>query len=86
MNIFSSSYIDNMVEDAAAILEGKTPSERKQFLRDRVQSLRDRMAKNKQKMVDSSLEPDEKSRLKFQNDAMAKEMAWLNSKLNAPIS
>ena len=86
MNIFSSSYIDSMIEDAAAILEGKTPAERKQFLRDRVQSLRDRMDKNKQKMSDSSLEPEEKSRLKFQNDAMTKEMSWINSKLNAPIS
>jgi hypothetical protein len=86
MNIFSSMYSDRMIEDAAAILEGKTPAERKQFLRDRVQSLRDRMDKNKQKMRDSSLEPEEKSRLKFQNDAMTKEMSWLNSKLNAPIA
>lgn len=86
MNPFSSSYCDSMVEDAAAILEGKTPAERKQFLRDRVQSLRDRIAKNKQKMQDSSLEAEEKSRLKFQNDAMTKEISWLNSKLNAPIS
>jgi hypothetical protein len=86
MNIFSSSYIDSMIEDAVAILEGKTPAERKQFLRDRVQSLRDRMDKNKEKMRDSSLEPEEKSRLKFQNDAMNKEMSWLNSKLNAPIA
>ena len=86
MNIFSSSYRDSMVEDAAAILEGKTPAERKQFLRDRVQSLRDRMDKNKEKMRDASLEAEEKRRLKFQNDAMNKEITWLNSKLNAPIA
>ena len=84
MNIFSSSYCDSLVEDARAILEGSTPEQRKQFLRDRIQSLRDRSAKNKEKMQDSSLDSEEKSRLKFQNDAMTKEMAWLNSKLNAP--
>jgi hypothetical protein len=86
MNPFSSSYTDIIIEDAAAILEGKTPAERKQSLRDRVQSLRDRMDKNKQKMSDSSLDAEEKSRLKFQNDAMTKEMSWLNSKLNTPIA
>ena len=86
MNPFTTQYTDSMVEDAAAILEGKTPAERKQFLRDRVQSLRDRMAKNKEKMQDSSIEAEEKSRLKFQNDAMTKEILWLNSKLNAPIA
>ncbi len=85
MNIFSSSYSDSMLQDAKAILEGKTPAERKQFLRDRIQSLRDRSAKNKERMQDSSLDSEEKSRLKFQNDAMTKEMAWLNSKLNAPV-
>lgn len=84
MNIFSSSYRDSLVEDARAILEGSTPEQRKQFLRDRIQSLHDRSAKNKEKMQDSSLDSEEKSRLKFQNDAMAKEMAWLNSKLNVP--
>lgn len=84
MNPFTNYHTDHMVEDAAAILEGKTPAERKQFLRDRVQGLRDRMAKNKEKMQDASLEAAEKSRLKFQNDAMTKEITWLNSKLNAP--
>ena len=85
MNPFTHNYTDDIVEDAAAILEGKTPAERKQFLRDRVQGLRDRMAKNKEKMRDQSLPTEEKSRLKFQNDAMTKEILWLNSKLNIPI-
>ena len=86
MNIFSSSYSDSMLEAAKTILEGSTPEQRKQFLRDRVQGLRDRIAKNREKMQDSSLEAEEKSRLKFQIDAMNKEMAWLNSKLNAPVA
>ena len=85
MNPFTQNYTDNLVEDAAAILEGKTPAQRKQFLIDRVQSLRDHIDKNKEKLRDQSLTNEEKSRLKFQNDAMTKEIAWLNSKLNAPI-
>lgn len=84
MNPFSPMYTDRMVEDAAAILEGSTPEQRKKFLRDRITSLRDRMGKNKEKIQDSSLEAEEKSRLKLQNDAMNKEIIWLNSKLNAP--
>jgi len=84
MNIFSSAHIDSMVEDARTILEGNSPAERKQSLRDRIHRLRDRAAKNKERMRDSSLEAEQKSRLKFQNAIMAKEMAWLNSKLNAP--
>ena len=84
MNIFSSSYSDSMLQDATAILEGSTPEQRKQNLRDRVQSLRDHISKNKEKMRDSSLAAEEKSRLKFQIDAMSKEITWLNSKLNAP--
>ena len=47
MNIFSSSYSDSIVEDATAILEGSTPEQRKQNLRDRVQSQRDHISKNK---------------------------------------
>ena len=85
MNPFTQNYTDDIVEDAAAILEGKTPAQRKQFLRDRVQSLRDHIDQNKEKLRDQSLTNEEKSRLKFQNDAMTKEIAWLNSKLNAPI-
>lgn len=84
MNPFTNYHTDHMVEDAAAILEGKTPAQRKQFLRDRIQSLRDHVTKNKEKLRDTSLTNEEKSRLKFQNDAMTKEIAWLNSKLNAP--
>jgi len=86
MNIFSSMYSDRMVEDAAAILEGKTPEQRKQFLRDRVQALKAHIDKNKEKLRDASLEAEEKSRLKFQMDAMTKEITWLNSKLNAPTA
>ena len=85
MNPFTQNYTDDIVEDAAAILEGKTPAQRKQFLRDRVQSLRDHIDKNKEKMRDPSLPTEEKSRLKFQNDSMTKEILWLNSKLNIPI-
>ena len=85
MNPFTLNYTDNIVEDAAAILEGKTPAQRKQFLRDRVQGLRDHIDKNKEKLRDQSLTNEEKARLKFQNDSMTKEITWLNSKLNAPI-
>ncbi len=84
MNPFTNTYTNDMIENAAAILEGKTPAERKQFLRDRIQSLRDHITKNKEKLRDASLPNEEKSRLKFQIDAMTKEIAWLNSKLNAP--
>jgi len=86
MNPFTTQYTDSMVEDAAAILEGKTPAERKQFLRDRVQALKAHIDKNKEKLQDASLDAEEKSRLKFQNDAMTKEISWINSKLNAPIA
>jgi len=86
MNPFTTQYTDSMLEDATAILEGKTPEQRKQFLRDRVQALKAHIDKNKEKLRDASLDAEEKSRLKFQNDAMTKEISWINSKLNAPIA
>ena len=86
MNPFTTQYTDSMLEDATAILEGKTPEQRKQFLRDRVQALKAHIDKNKEKLRDASLDAEEKSRLKFQNDAMTKEISWINSKLNAPVA
>jgi len=81
MNIFSSSYRDSMITDAAAILED-TPS---QELRKRVQNIKLRMSKNTEKMRDTSLDSEEKSKLQYKNNIMSKEITWLNSKLNAPI-
>ena len=85
-NPFSQTQPDHMVEAAAAILAeaSLTPEQAKQNLRQRMQGLKDHVKKNQEKIKDPSLEASEKSRLRFQIDAMTKEIAWLGSKLNAP--